>query len=317
MRRIRIGLLMVAMLIFTLCFIPAQADSTSIFGDNLTSSVDEIRTYFDMTEQGKVTTTTENDVPIIYMEAAETGHWIISKDPVDLAEFTYTVNVACAEGSGREISIFVGADSRYLNGFQVYLTKRGSDTVSVQAAERKSGVYTKVLDEYISVDYSDSSECYFKIQLQVIGSDMDIYVNGEYVNSVYVEKGFNGRVGVRCTGTNNAAGTSDLRIKELSLIGEIIDIQPEENTPVPQKTDNPAQTPGQEATTAPTKAPTQAPTNEPVTTINPTQVPSDPNNDVNNDEVPVALVGGIVLGAIVCICAIAVVTYMVIKKKSK
>lgn len=317
MCKIRIGLFLIAVMICTLSILPAQAAHTSIFGDAITSSIEEVKRYFDMTKQDKVSTTTESGVPVIYMQAAEVGHWIISKDSVDLSAFTYTVNVAFGEGVGREVSIFVGADSRYFNGFQVYLSKRGSNLVFVKAAELIDGNYTKVLEETVLVDNGDSSETYYKIQLQIKDSDMAVYLNDEYISSVHIEKGFKGRVGVRCTGQNNVVAVSDLRIKELSLTAGISEIDPDAGTANPGMTAAPQKTPGSSATIdttkAPTKSPTEHSTSETETTQQPTQGASDTNN---SEEFPILLVGGTVLVTVICTCAIILAAYMVIKKKA-
>ena len=73
MCKIRIGLFLIAVMICTLSILPAQAAHTSIFGDAITSSIEEVKRYFDMTKQDKVSTTTESGVPVIYMRGNTFG----------------------------------------------------------------------------------------------------------------------------------------------------------------------------------------------------------------------------------------------------
>ncbi|MBE7067114.1 MAG: hypothetical protein E7385_06140 [Ruminococcaceae bacterium] len=321
MRKLAVTLLL-AIMIMVCTVIPVWAENASVFGDSITTSMTEVEKYFNITNTDNVSVTTEDGMPVIYMQSADTGHWIISKDAVDFSEFTYTVDLAGGQDSGTELSVFIGADPRFLNGIQVYITKRGKETVSVQGAIRKAGLYEKIMDEAVEIENCNQEETYFRVQLYVSGSDMDVYVNGIYVNSIYIEKGFEGRVGVRCS---SAGG--DLRIKELALVEGSIDIEADNATEEPAATDVPADPTEKPAdpTDVPSEptastVPTTAPTSEPV---NPTQAPlatdSPATQQPDNDSQGLSMValGGIILGIVAVICLIAVIAFILVKKKAK
>ena len=321
MRKLNVILLVLSMILIC-SIIPVSAENASFFGDTVTSSMEEVQKYFNITNPDCVSVITENDMPVIHMQSADSGHWIISKEKVEFPEFSYTVELAGGEAIGTELSIFVGADPRFLNGVQVYITKRGMEYVSVQGATRKGGLYTKVMDEMATIDDCNEEETYFKIQLLVYETDMDIYVNGELIGAMYVESGFKGHVGVRCSRDGG-----NLRVKKIALVEGEIDIEAD-NTPsdapatqAPTSPSDATQAPPQTATQAPTTAPTQAPTDEP--TVAPTQKPISTDApatqvpDNNNDGMSAGALGGIVLGIVAGICVIAILVFFVMKKKAK
>ncbi len=311
MSKIKFGLVLIAVIILTGSLLPISAANASLFGDAVTSSMTEVEKYFDITNPDKVSVVQENNYSVISMKSGNSGHWIISKKPVLSPNYTYTVELAGESKTGAELSVFVGADPRFLNGVQVYLTKRGNGQVTLDGAIREAGLYNKVISCTPDVADADSKDTYFKIELQVFEYDIDIYLNDEYLETITMTEEVEGHVGVRCS---SAGG--ELRIKSMSLVEEAAD-----NT-----------TPDTSSTIPPTATPTEMPTGSDEITATKTPVAGTtqkvdvstpmtnaPTQDVKTDEnsgISMGAVGGIVLGVVVVICVIAVVVFFIIKKKN-
>ncbi len=275
------------------------ASEGSIFGESITSSMTELKKHFNITNEENVSITEKNGESIISMKSGERGYWIISKESVDYQEFNYTVELSGGNFDGtsnREISIFLGADERYMNGVQVYISKRGGDEVTVQVAEKKDGLFsTAILKLTQFVENASDASTLFKFELNIIGEDMDVYLNDEFLDTVTVMNGFAGRVGVRCSNQN------DINVHSLSLV----EVKTSQNTAEPLPTD------GLVFPTDDLVVGTTAPTDK-VTSVPSTQSPA--NEEQSKDGSSLAIIG-IVAGVVVVICAVT--TFVLIRKKKK
>lgn len=315
MRKMRFGLLMMVITILLGSLLPSAAASAAMSWETVPSSMAGVEEYFSVTNPDNVSVVTEEDYPVISMKSGKSGHWIISKKPVLVPNYTYTVELAGEAKVGAELSVFVGADPKFLNGVQVYLTKRGNGAATLDGAIREAGLYKKVMTCSPDLADVDNKATYFKIELQVFEFDIDVYLNDEYLETITVTEEVQGHVGVRCS---SAGG--ELRIKSMSLVEEASTPTdaPATQQPTEAPTEQPtpsADVPAETQDTTATQPPehTQKVENStPATTIAPTQ-DAQPED---NTGISMGVVGGIVLGVVAVICGIAVAVFFIIKKKN-
>lgn len=296
-------ILLILAMFLTCSILPVYATETSIFDADIMSSMDNLKKSFNFTKEENIHIDQVDGNSVISMTKGTVGHWMISKEAVTYDQFVYTVEVSGGAGDGTslsEISIFVGADDRYMNGVQVYLTKRGNEYVSVQAASKHDGEFDKPLQ---SGDYfadADDAATIFKIELRVINEDLDIYVNDTYMNTFTEMGGFDGHVGVRCSKTN------DIKIYSIGLVP--VTSTDVETTP-PSSTDS---------LVFPTDDPIVMPSNTPETPVV-TDAPESLQPNVDDDhqddseQSSVPLIVGIGIGVVALACVGVIV--LVMKKK--
>lgn len=310
MRKMRFGLLIMAVTILLGSLLPISAADASMSWETIPSSMAAVEEYFNITDPSNVSVVTEEDYSVISMKSGKSGHWIISKEPVLVPNYTYTVELAGESKVGAELSVFVGADPKFLNGVQVYLTKRGNGAATLDGAIREAGLYKKVMTSSTDLEDVDNKATYFKIELQVFEFDIDVYLNDEYFDTISLAEEVEGHVGVRCSSNGG-----ELRIKSMSLVEGQSNTETPSTAPATQQPTASAEVPTATQGTMATKQPetTQKVENStPVTTIAPTQ-------DVeakDNTGISMGVVGGIILGVVVVICGIAVAVFFIVKKKN-
>lgn len=296
-------LLLILVVLLICSILPVYAAEESIFDADVMSSMENLKKSFKFTKEENIAIDQVDGASVISMTKGTVGHWIISKEAVTYDQFIYTVEISGGASDGTslsEISIFVAADDRYMNGVQVYLTKRGNDYVSVQAASKHDGEFDKPLQ---SGDYfvdADDAATIFKIELRIINEDLDIYVNDTYMNTFTEMGGFDGHVGVRCSKTN------DITIHSLALV-------PVTSTDVgetPSATDS---------LVFPTDDPIVMPTDtteNPIVTDEPESIQPDVEDDHKDDseQSSLPLIIGIGVGVIALVC-VGVVVFVMKKKK--
>ena len=296
-------LLLILVVLLICSILPVYAAEESIFDADVMSSMENLKKSFKFTKEENIAIDQVDGASVISMTKGTAGHWIISKEAVTYDQFIYTVEVSGGASDGTslsEISIFVGADDRYMNGVQVYLTKRGNDYVSVQAASKHDGEFDKPLQ---SGDYfvdADEADTIFKIELRIINEDLDIYVNDTYMDTFTEMGGFDGHVGVRCSRTN------DITIHSLALV-PVTSTDVEET---PSATDS---------LVFPTDDPIVMPTDtteNPIVTDEPESIQPDVEDDHKDDseQSSLPLIIGIGVGVIALVC-VGVIVFVMKKKK--
>lgn len=302
MRNLRTKVSMwITLLVLVVCMVgvlPAKAmDNTkqSIFGQDITSSRATLEAHFSISDPTGVTYELEEQTPLIHAKRTDKTTLLLSHEPVQLTDFVFTVEATSAQHPAMdiiELPIIVAFDQEAGQYIQVYITKVSADTVHVRAALHADGVYSEIWMHEYYVENAEMDDTFFEVTMESYGEEMDVYVNGDFIETITRPEGFSGHVGIRCTG--------DMKIRKLSLVDSS-----EVSTIEPTVSASPTQTP--EVSSSATK--------EPIATVSTPD--ASPDNSNESTGLSSGAIGGIIVGILAFVCVLAIVIYTVIAKKKK